>query len=330
MKRYVKKLMLCCLFFVTVLLIFGISKASTLNIDYNNKEEIKSGDVKLYPGDEVFISFSLADDEDNENRVMAIYGNIEYDKDIFELVKPEENGKIVNPKVGEGWLAGNINENDNSFFFYTIDKKRSSIIGFLKFKVKAEVQKPTDTTFSTKDVTLYRKVNDSNYEEITSGGQDCQLQIKINSKKGEATIGLIIAIVLFIALIIFICYFVKKGFCNKKEQKVAKKEQNKEVKEQSNKKIEEPKSNNKAEKLSKEEETSKADVNLKEDIEAKIEKLTIAKEQLEKVKAESVESTEKESGKIEEIEKAEDKDKNKKQTASKGNGKKSTSTKKKK
>ena len=118
MKKYVKKSVICCIFVALILFVSCVSRAATLNIDYNNKEDLNKNNFKLYAGDEVFISFVLDNSDNNPEKIMAIYGKLDYDEEILELVKPKEKGQ--NLKIGEGWLAGSVNEKDNTFFFIVV------------------------------------------------------------------------------------------------------------------------------------------------------------------------------------------------------------------
>ena len=342
MKKYIKKSVICSIFMAIIIFITGVSCAASLSIDYNNKEDINKDKFKLYAGDEVFISFVL-DDDDNNDKVMAIYGNVEYDEDVLELVEYDDKEHGENPKVGEGWLAGSINEKDNTFFFYTLDENRSNTIGFIKFRVRSDISGSTETLFSAKNVTLYKKVNNSNYEEIPSTGKNLELKIKVNSKKGD-----IIKIASFIIVIVGItlCILVYRRWIGneeeteelvKEDKETLNSDDSKQDNEQNSKqdKKQNSKQNNKQErkqnikdnlKQSNEEnvkiqdqkdETVEVTINKKEDIEEKLKKLTKGKEHLEKViekKSENNTKAEKNNVKkeVKVVEKSEEADKKKK------------------
>ena len=289
MKKYVKKSILCCLFVALILFVSCISRAATLNIDYNNKEDLEKDNFKLYAGDEVFISFCLDDNDGNPDKIMAIYGKVEYDSDVLELVKVDGKDYGDNPKVGDGWLAGSINEKDNTFFFYTLDDKRSDNVGFIKFRVKSDIDRSTETLFSAKDVTLYKKVNNSNYEESSTVEGNLDLKIKINSKKGEMiTIATFIAVIVAIVICILIY---RRCMPDGKNDKVVDTdsnnpqnngEDNKKEVELKEKNVEEKDVTDKEDSVTEHTKKQQNLTNKKEDIEEKLKKLTIAKEKLEK------------------------------------------------
>ena len=289
MKKYVKKSILCCLFVTLILFVSCISRAATLNIDYNNKEDLEKDNFKLYAGDEVFISFCLDDNDGNPDKIMAIYGKVEYDSDVLELVKVDGKDYGDNPKVGDGWLAGSINEKDNTFFFYTLDDKRSDNVGFIKFRVKSDIDRSTETLFSAKDVTLYKKVNNSNYEESSTVEGNLDLKIKINSKKGEMiTIATFIAVIVAIVICILIY---RRCMPDGKNDKVVDTdsnnpqnngEDNKKEVELKEKNVEEKDVTDKEDSVTEHTKKQQNLTNKKEDIEEKLKKLTIAKEKLEK------------------------------------------------
>lgn len=289
MKKYVKKSILCCLFVALILFVSCISRAATLNIDYNNKEDLEKDNFKLYAGDEVFISFCLDDNDGNPDKIMAIYGKVEYDSDVLELVKVDGKDYGDNPKVGDGWLAGSINEKDNTFFFYTLDDKRSDNVGFIKFRVKSDIDRSTETLFSAKDVTLYKKVNNSNYEESSTVEGNLDLKIKINSKKGDMiTIATFIAVIVAIVICILIY---RRCMPDGKNDKVVDTdsnnpqnngEDNKKDVELKEKNVEEKDVTDKVDSVPERTEKKENSTNKKEDIEEKLKKLTIAKEKLEK------------------------------------------------
>lgn len=206
MKKNVSKFLIVCVIMGIALSIFSKTNAAILSMDYNEKEDIKKeNNYKLYPGDEVFVSFSV-DDTINE-KVMAVYGIIKYDKNLIELVKPQD-GESDNPTMGNGWLAGSVSEDDNTFFFYTLDESRSNVVGYIKFKVKKELDKPVNTIVSAQDVTLYKKTGLNNYEEISTGRENIELEVKIGNRKTEIRNKFIIVTIATVIIILIICILI--------------------------------------------------------------------------------------------------------------------------
>lgn len=282
MKKYLKKSIICCICFVAIFLMIGVSNASTLNMNYNNKAEIKNGDFRVYPGDEIYIVFSLDNENNSAEKPMAIYGKLEYDDEVLELVKTEENGRVENPKVGDGWLAGSVNEKDNTFFFYTLDDKRSSTVGFVKFRVKSSVEKTLKTAVTAKDVSLYKKVNNSNYEEITSGDKNIQVDIRINNKNSDVIMFCLIVAGMVVGILVVTAVVRKVKNSGEIEEKC----ENVAVENSNTEKVEakkEEQTKNETGDAEKKQEPKQE--NKKEDIEAKLEKLTAGKIKLEEAKA---------------------------------------------
>lgn len=204
MKKQIKRGILCCIFLVVLLLIFGKVSASTIKLDYNNTTSIqREKNFKLYPGDEILVSFSVDDNEDK--KVMALYGTLEYDKDVLEIIEQNERKNKGNIQLGDGWTTGNINLNDNTFIFYTADNSRDNIAGYIKFKVKDDIEKKT-TTITAKDLTLYNRLDNNTYQEMSSSKEDISLNIKINKKKNgtikKVLLVIIILIIIFAIIII--------------------------------------------------------------------------------------------------------------------------------
>lgn len=207
MKNKIKRGILCCIFLVVLLLIFGKVSASTIKLDYNNTTSIqREKNFKLYPGDEILVSFSLDDNEDE--KVMALYGTLEYDKDVLEIIEQNERKNKGNIQLGDGWTTGNINLNDNTFIFYTADNSRDNIAGYIKFKVKDDIEKKT-TTITAKDITLYNRLDNNTYQEMSSSKEDISLNIKINKKRNGTIkrVLLVIIILIIIFAIIIILMF---------------------------------------------------------------------------------------------------------------------------
>lgn len=208
MKKNLVRLMWLLAFIIALFMSFNKSNAQILHLGYNeNGKDTKENNIKMYPGDEFYVSFSVNDFD--IDKVMAVYGAVDYDKDLFEVVKGDNNSQ-GNPQIGEGWIAGNINENDNTFFFYTMDDKRSDVMGFVKFRVKDNSKEPGTSAITAKNVTLYRRDGYNNYEEIPTGREEVTINVKIGNKEYEkknilifaSIVGIIIVIAIIVIVII--------------------------------------------------------------------------------------------------------------------------------
>lgn len=80
---------------------------------------------------------------------MAVFGALEYDKDVLELLEFSDNNSSTNLEVGTGWSIGYISLNGNedgenadkpTFLIYSNDENRSNTIGYIKFRVKDPVK----------------------------------------------------------------------------------------------------------------------------------------------------------------------------------------------
>lgn len=228
MKKQVKRSILCCIFLIILLLIFGKVNASTINLDYNSTTSTqRDKNFKLYPGDEILVSFSI-DDNDNE-KIMAIYGTLEYDKSVLDIIELNEQNNKGNIQLGDGWTTGNINVNDNTFIFYTADDNRDNVAGYIKFKVKDEIEELT-TTITAKNIILYNRLDNNNYKEMSSNIGDVSLNIKINKKQngtaGKVFMVIIILIVIFVIIIILMLK-TNRIIIKRPEEKSEEKEDNK-------------------------------------------------------------------------------------------------------
>ena len=223
MKKIMSRAILCCLFLLMILASFENVNAVTLNLNYNNtKESQQEKGHKIYPGDEFFVSFAL--EGTNANNVMAIYGKIEYDDAVLDLIQ-ENNFEGLS---GDGWQAQNTNTVDNTFFIYALDKNRSNNVAYLKFRVKEDATDIKNTSVSISDISYYEQQDGNNYKEISSEDEKNSVEIKINNKSTDSTF-IVIYIILFAIAIIIIFYIVIKKCkaCKKDNEEATKTSENK-------------------------------------------------------------------------------------------------------
>ena len=228
MKKNIERSILCSIFFVLMLLVFGKTNAATLSVNYNGNEEInRAKSYKLYPGDEVFVSFT-ADGTDAE-KIMAIYGKIEYDENVLELIDSTENIYSGNLKTGDGWSTGNLDSTNNVFFFYSLNDDRGNTAGYMRFKVKSEITKSTSTVFEVKDIILYEGANNNGYKQLSSDVENVSLKIKINNKSQDRIIMIVVASILII-LIVAVIVIIKKNKSKRTDER--EENENDEIKEE--------------------------------------------------------------------------------------------------
>lgn len=205
MMKFMKRL--AFIFLIVAYFIFSFSSVWAANITLSASEDARTnGKIikKVYPGDEFYIAFKI--EGENSKDVKAIYGNLDYDKNIFELSEED------NPIVEDGWKATNIKENDNKFFFHTQSKEASETIGYVKMKVKSNVDKSGKCTISIKDVNLYKESGINSFGELTHEKYNADITLKIGNKKEN----LRNIIVLVASIIVFIIILIAIGKGNKK------------------------------------------------------------------------------------------------------------------
>lgn len=226
MKKNFRKIlgMLIILGSISISLFASKLEATTLNMSYEKSNSSTEENIKetyIKPGEEVFINVSI-DANNNTQNVMSIYGNFEFDNNVLELVKSENNEKSAQINLGDGWMIGNLNMEDSKFLVYTSDKDRSDTAFSVKFKVKENCN-VDKTTVIIKDIILYnssQKVIEGNVENIN-------LEIKID-KKDEIAISIektcfIIGICIIFIIVLLV---LKKKSKNEAELKDSENEKN--------------------------------------------------------------------------------------------------------
>ena len=112
MKNVKKIVEIISLIMLSVFIFSTNVEATTIGTSYciNNSESTKKN-PKVHSNDEIIISLSL-DNEDE--KVMAVFGALEYDKDVLELLEFSDNNSSTNLEVGTGWSIGYISLNGNA------------------------------------------------------------------------------------------------------------------------------------------------------------------------------------------------------------------------
>lgn len=207
MKKIMKRIIIGIIVLVGMLLICGNVNAATITLDYNTtaKKE-KSKNLKIYPGDDVYISISI---QDNENeKVMAMYGVLEYDKEALELVTSKSSKEKGEISLNKGWSTGDITTKDGKFMLYSTEESRDNTAAYIKFKAKEEMDADS-TNIVAKDIVLYN----NNYKEFSTKIDDVSLEVKLHKNKrltGGAVKAIIIIIIL-VGCVILIFIMIKKG-----------------------------------------------------------------------------------------------------------------------
>lgn len=207
MKKIMKRIIISIIVLASMLLICGNVNAATITLDYNTtaKKE-KSKNLKIYPGDDVYISISI---QDNENeKVMAMYGVLEYDKEALELVTSKSSKEKGEINLNKGWSTGDITTKDGKFMLYSTEESRDNTAAYIKFKAKEEMDADS-TNIVAKDIVLYN----NNYKEFSTKIDDVSLEVKLHKNKlltGGAVKAIIIIIIL-VGCVILIFIMIKKG-----------------------------------------------------------------------------------------------------------------------
>lgn len=249
MKNVKKIIGMISLIMLSIVIFATNVEATTIGTSYciNNSESTKKN-PKVHSNDEIIISLSL-DNEDE--KVMAVFGALEYDKDVLELLEFSDNNTSTNLEVGTGWSIGYISLNGNenekeenadkpTFLIYSNDEERSNTIGYIKFKVKDPV-KVKNTEIKLKDITTY----DIDHREISKKVEDTSLKVKISkfnikNKSDKYMLILTIVIILIIVIAVTVVFVRNKKIKeNNKEnvEKIANNETENTENEDNNKKI---------------------------------------------------------------------------------------------
>lgn len=202
-----KKSIIAIIIAIFMLLIAGSVNAATITLDYNTTTKTeKEKNLKIRPGDEVYISINMQDNQDE--KIMALYGVLEYDKDVLELVPSKISKEKGDISLNKGWLKGDITVKDGKFLLYSTKVDRDNTAAYIKFRAKDEIDLDT-TKIIAKDIVIYN----NNYKEFSNKIDDVSLEIKLRKSPritGAVWVILIIVIILLI-IVSAIIVMVKKG-----------------------------------------------------------------------------------------------------------------------
>lgn len=231
LKQMIKKVKVIffCIFIVAS--VFFISKnveATTIDMNYSLVNENKNSG-KLHAGDEIIVSVSVNGEENG--KIMAIFGHLEYDENILELVKDDESENSAKIELGNGWSIGNLSideieensDNKNSekncpkFLIYSSDENRENTAVYIRFRVKDNIKNVKSTNVIVKDIALY----DLDHKEINTKVKDSSLNIKFSqfSKLNQKDM---FVVILTIIVIIMICVIIAVIMYKNKKNKVSK------------------------------------------------------------------------------------------------------------
>ena len=206
MKKIVKKIIVILAILISILILSKKVNAATINLDYNTMAgNEKSNNLKIYPGDEVYLSISINDDEDE--KIMAMYGILEYDKDVLELIPYEDNKEEGEVILNHGWSRGNITIKNGRFMLYSTDENRDNTVAYIKFKAKEDINVDS-TNIVAKELVVYN----NNYKEVSTKIDDISLEIQMNQNKrlSQGSKTFIIIVLVLAGFIILIFIMIKK------------------------------------------------------------------------------------------------------------------------
>lgn len=213
MKKSVKVVFLLVLILLGIFLVSEKSNAVDFSLNYSkNTEPGISDSYKAKPGEEVWLSIDINNDTDE--KIMAMYGSIEYDKNILELVNSEENSNSAIFELGDGWTIGDVSkeepsdENSNiriaKIMFYTTDENRSSTTAYIKFRIKDNTEVKS-TQIKAKDIVLYN----TKYKEIQEDIEDVTFNLKIYQTSNIVAIVTVVVIIVILIIVWFILSYKK-------------------------------------------------------------------------------------------------------------------------
>ena len=128
--------------------------ASTVNAATNSfKAELSASKTELKPGDEITLTLKVSDINMGDDGINAVEGTIKYDTNVFEAIT---QSSITSES---GWSTTYNGETSNSLNgkFLAVNlsagTKEDTKILTVKFKVKTDVAKTTETQINFVDVT---------------------------------------------------------------------------------------------------------------------------------------------------------------------------------
>ena len=137
-----------------LVIMLGVMLASTVNAATNSfKAELSASSTSLKPGDEITLTLKVSDIKMGDDGINAVEGTIKYDTNIFEAIT---QSSIT---TESGWSTTYNGETSNSLNgkFLAVNlsagTKEDTKILTVKFKVKQDVAKTTETQINFVDVT---------------------------------------------------------------------------------------------------------------------------------------------------------------------------------
>ena len=137
-----------------LVIMLGVMLASTVNAATNSfKAELSASSTSLKPGDEITLTLKVSDINMGDDGINAVEGTIKYDTNVFEAIT---QSSITSES---GWSTTYNGETSNSLNgkFLAVNlsagTKEDTKILTVKFKVKQDVAKTTETQINFVDVT---------------------------------------------------------------------------------------------------------------------------------------------------------------------------------
>ena len=226
-------------FLVNLLLVImlGVMLASTVNAATNSfKAELSASSTSLKPGDEITLTLKVSDINMGDDGINAVEGTIKYDTNVFEAIT---QSSITSES---GWSTTYNGETSNSLNgkFLAVNlsagTKEDTTILTVKFKVKQDVAKTTETQINfvdvtsndgvdlvnvgTKSVKLKVTVPEEPKNEIKNEVKNLEVKPSENTATGRIPqTGVTPAIVVTISVIAIVCVYIGIRYRNMKDVK---------------------------------------------------------------------------------------------------------------
>lgn len=186
MKKIFLKSFICISFIFSIWILFNCTLAEEVIMDYKNvSNKLDKNDV-VFVGEEFWVNINLKDILSTDS--LSLFANLEYDKDVFEIVKSQKDGNMAEVIIGEKWIEAHCEVSDGKIVAHTQNIGNVDHIMSIKFKVKNKV-KAANSNIYLKNISLrrnyIRNIN-LNKKEVTlnlniakklSGFQRCLLII---------------------------------------------------------------------------------------------------------------------------------------------------------
>ena len=227
MKKSFKRCFIIMFVLISMVVCSTTTWAASIGMDYTKNGSKK--DNLLRPGDELLVNISIKGEE--EEKVMAIFGTLDYDDNVLELVKSESDESQADIQIGEKWQIGSLSlkksaeegqeAEDAKFLIYAVDEERSEKAVTIKFRAKEQVKKTEAVKVTAKKMTLYN----TNYREISGDVADVSVEIKTQAHGTKKVV-----VVILIVLVLFVLVGVAKILLSKSSRNETTEEKNEEDK----------------------------------------------------------------------------------------------------